>query len=72
MNKKQIETLQKLLNERYEIALINDSHMGNKDGSDFLPNNPDYIYYKAINDTIEWLGYYCIRDKEGRHKLYKL
>lgn len=69
MNKKQIEKLQNLLNERYEIALMTDEHMNNKEGQ-FLPNNPDYIYYKGILETIKTMGYWWER-KNNKHYIYK-
>lgn len=71
MTKKQEKTLINLLNERFEIACIADSNLGNEKGTSFLPNNPDYIYYKAIVDTTEWLGYWVERDNKGHHTIYK-
>ena len=70
MTKKQEKTLVNLLNERFEIACISDAQQGNGQGSKFLPNNPNYIYYIAIVDTVKCLGYWVERNEEGKHFIY--
>ena len=57
LNKKQIKMLENLLDERHAIAVKTDIEMGNTEGLAFLPNNGDYIYYSAILDVCEALGY---------------
>jgi hypothetical protein len=56
LNKRQIKELENLLDERFEIAVITDKRMGNENGNDFLPNNPDFIYYKGILEVCTTLG----------------
>lgn len=70
MNKKQIEKLESILNERYEIALKTDEEHGNKEEL-FFPSNPDFIYYKAIIETLETLGYWWQRSESGKHRIFK-
>lgn len=70
MNKKQIKRLENLLDERFEIALMTDESMGNKEGSNFLPNNPDYVYYKGIQEAIKVMGCWWER-KDNKHYVYK-
>lgn len=70
MNKKQLQNLVALLNERYKIALDTDKRLGNEDGATFLPNNVDYIYYQAILDTLNLLGIDW-KQRNGEHILYQ-
>nr|DAK86222.1 MAG TPA: Protein of unknown function (DUF3826) [Caudoviricetes sp.] len=70
MTKEQKENICKWLDERWQIALTTDARMGNtKD--EFLPNNPDYIYYKGACDGIFAMGYDWKRTN-GKHNIYKL
>lgn len=55
MNKEKRKNLENWLNERWQIALKTDEDMGNTT-DEFLPNNPDFIYYKGIIDTLRCLG----------------
>lgn len=68
MKKINIENLQDILNERYQIAVDTDKRMGNS-GDTFLPNNPDYIFYKGMLTTITALGYEYKREN-GVHILF--
>lgn len=68
MTNKQLEKLEKLLDERREFALYTDKQMGNEFGC-FLENNPDYIYYKGMLEIIHALGIeYEINN--GKHELF--
>ena len=52
----QIKNAENMLQERYNIAVLTDERMGNKDGACFLPNNQDYIYYRACIDMLASFG----------------
>lgn len=71
MTKEQQKSICVWLDERFEIALSTDKSMGNTDGQNFLPNNPDYIYYKGACDAIFACGYDW-RRTNGKHSIYKL
>ena len=73
MKKQKIEELEKLLNERHDIAVWTDKRMGNENGQDFLPNNPDYIFYKGILEACLTMGFAWERkivDGKARHLLF--
>lgn len=70
MNKKQIEKLESILNERFQIALMTEEQQGKK-GKVFSPDNPNFIYYKAIIETLEALGYWWQRSESGKHRIFK-
>lgn len=56
ITEQQIKNAEDMLQERYYIAMQTDENMGNKDGTDFLPNNADYLYYKGCIAMLECLG----------------
>ena len=64
-----IVRLEKLLDERLAIAIDTDKRMGN-DGDNFLPNNPDYIYYKGMIESMVALGYEYCRE-EYKHTVFE-
>lgn len=70
MNKKREESLCKWLDERWEMALDWDKRMGNT-SDEFLPNNPNYIYYKGALDCLNFCGFDWQRTK-GKHIIWKL
>ena len=68
MDRKRIERLEQLMDERREIALYTEEQMGNNTGC-FLPNNPDYIYYKGVLEAVYAMGFeYSIEN--GKHIIY--
>ena len=68
MENKRIKKLEQLMDERREFALETDKQMGNETGC-FLPNNPDYIYYKGVLDAVYTMGYeYSVEN--GKHIIY--
>lgn len=69
MTKTQIKKLEALLDERFKIAKHIDARMNNEDGEEFLPNNPDFIYYQGIIEAVEVLGLNWER-KDGKHYIY--
>lgn len=73
IKKERIKELEELLDERHNIAVWTDNEMGNENGKDFLPNNPDYIYYKGILETVMFIGLTYDRkivDGKARHRLF--
>lgn len=64
-----IVRLEKSLDERLAIAIDTDKRMGN-DGDNFLPNNPDYIYYKGMIEAMTALGYEYYRE-EYKHTIFE-
>ena len=56
-----LSKIEELLDERLEMALDTDKRMGNE-GDSFLPNNPDYLYYKGMIKTLDVLGYDYYRE----------
>lgn len=70
MNKKQIKRIETLLDEEFKIAWFIDDKMGNEGGDDFLPNNPNYIFYQGMVKAIETLGY-VINRNNMKHYIYK-
>lgn len=71
MNKEKLKAVENWLDERFRIALYRDKALGNENGDDFLPSNPDFIYYKCAIDLLECMGYTCERDTHDRHIIYK-
>lgn len=65
-----LKQAEKYLNERFQIAIRTDEEMGNHDSEDFLPNNPDFIFYKGCSRMIDQLGLDWDRDNEGNHRVY--
>lgn len=64
-----IVRLERLLDERLAIAIDTDKRMGN-DGDKFLPNNPDYIFYKGMIEAMTALGYTYLRE-EYKHTVFE-
>ena len=56
ITKQQIKNAEEMLRKCYYIAVQTDEDMGNKDGENFLSDNPDYLYYKACIDMLNRLG----------------
>ena len=71
MNKTQIKAIESWLDNRFNIALHRDEVMGNSNGTDFLPNNPDYIFYKGAINLLECAGLTWVRSCNGTHTVYK-
>lgn len=71
MNKYQIENLEGILDESYELALQQEVRMGRKNTEKFAENNPDYIYYKGLIDALLALGLDFQRSDKGNHKIFK-
>ena len=71
MNKQQLKTIENWLDERFRIAMHKDKILGNENGDDFLPSNPDYIYYKGAINMLEHMGYTWERNTFGHHLIYK-
>lgn len=69
---KQAQRLCEALDERYQIALATDERLGNKDNWEFLPYNPDYIYYKGMCNAIEQLGFSWKRNGKDKHTVYHI
>lgn len=69
---KQAQRLCEALDERYQIALATDERMGNKDGWEFLPSNPDFIFYKGMRDALEQLGFTIRRNGKDKHTVYHI
>lgn len=67
MTKTQIKQAEQFLDSRYLIAVDTDKRMGNEQSDEFLPNNPDFIYYKGAVKMIENLGGNWTRNKYGLH-----
>lgn len=70
MKKTSIKYLEEVLDERWQIALDTDKRMGNE-SIEFLKNNPDYIYYQAMLDTIVALGMDYKRQQNGKHIIFE-
>lgn len=70
MTKEQNKAICEWLDERFEIAVRHDKEMGNENGTEFLPNNANYIYYKGIIDTLQNLGFAWVRE-DGKHRFWK-
>ena len=68
MKKAYLERLEKLLDEKFQDACDTDKRMGNN-GDKFLPNNPDFIFYKGMLEAIAWLGINHTRES-GKHSLF--
>ena len=71
MNKATIRQIEMWLDSRYNIALHTDERMGNNDDEEFLPNNPDIIFYKGAIKMLECAGFSWTRDSKGKHIVYK-
>lgn len=71
MTKTQIKAVESWLDDRFESALHRDEEMGNANGTDFLPSNPDYIYYKGAINLLECAGFTWVRSCNGTHTVYK-
>ena len=71
MTKLQLKAIESWLDSRFNIALHTDERMGNTDTNDFLPNNPDYIYYKAGLNLTENIGLTWTRNDNGLHRVFK-
>lgn len=74
MNNAKIKNLETLLNERFSIAQDTDNRLGNGGGNNFLPNNPDYIYYKGMLAAVEAMGLTWERitnNGQVKHIIYK-
>ena len=76
MNKSNVQELEKLLDQRYAIALDTDEEMGHTKDSAFFPSNPDYIYHTGMIAAIEALGFDWERTLDWKtaqckHKLFK-
>ncbi len=69
MNAKQRMELAIWLDERFDIAVGTDSRLGNL-SKNFLPSNIDYVYYKAILDTLRLLGMEWKRSASGKHYIF--
>jgi len=67
MKKAHLERLQEILDEKFQQALETDKRMGNNTDN-FLPNNPDFIFYKGMLEAIAWLGINHSRES-GKHIL---
>ena len=71
MTKAKIKEIENWLDSRYQIALHTDERMGNKDNDEFLPNNPDIIFYKGAIKLLECAGFAWTRTPQGTHTIYK-
>lgn len=69
MTKKQIERLEILLDDNYKIAKFIDKKMGNENNDEFLPSNPNFIFYRGIIETIETMDLNWERRGE-KHYIY--
>lgn len=74
MNNAKIKNLENILDERFLIAQNTDDRLGNGGGNNFLPNNPDYIFYKGMLATVEAMGFAWERitnNGQVKHIIYK-
>lgn len=65
MNKKQIERMEDLLNERWNIFT---SHSETQERSQYYIER---AYYHGLIQSLETMGYYWERNKSGKHLVYK-
>ena len=71
MKKERIEYLERCLNERWLIALETDKNYKKSDENKMAPNNPDFIFYKGMIESILILGFDYIRHDNGTHKVIR-
>ena len=71
MTNQQLQQIEEFLDSRWQIALRTDERMGNQDGEELLPNNPDAIYYRGAIKLVEVAGLTWTRDSQGSHILYR-
>ena len=70
MKKSTIKTMEEWLDRRFTMAEQRDAEMGNTDGTEFLSNNPDYIYYKGALEMLQCAGFCWKRNVLGKHTLF--
>ena len=69
MQSKWIKFAEAMLDEYWQLALSRDKRMGNT-LDDFLPDNPNWIYYKGMIEMVQALGLDWQRNN-GKHKIFK-
>ena len=62
--------MEEWLDNRFRMAQLRDTEMGNEDATEFLPNNPDYIYYKGAIEMLQCTGFCWRRNSLGKHTLF--